>query len=149
MKQIKGLTIRLMREDDWASIIEVDRNITGKDRTPSWPQRASSHLRTYYPPLSFVAEVEGRVVGFILADIRGAEYALPLGGWIDSVGVDPEYQERGIGRKLIESCIEECHLKGIKARLMIKESDQHLQKFLVSIGFQRGEFTEFVKGFAG
>jgi ribosomal protein S18 acetylase RimI-like enzyme len=92
--------------------------------------------------------MEGKVVGFILADLRGAEYALPLGGWIDSVGVDPEYQGRGIGRKLIDSFIEECHVRGIKARSMVRDSDQHLQKLLLSLGFQRGEFIEFVKGFA-
>ena len=147
MKQIKELRIRQMTENDWEGILEIDKNITGKDRTPSWPQKVSSHLKTHSPSLSFVAEEEGRVVGFILADIRGAEYALPLAGWIDGVGVDPAYQGQGIGRKLIETCIEECHLNGIKARLMIKESDERFQKFLINLGFKRGEFVEFVKGF--
>ena len=148
MDQIKGLRIRQMTEDDWESVSEIDRKITGKDRTPSWPQKASSHLRTFSPSLSFVAEMEDKLVGFILADIRGAEYALPLAGWIDSVGVDPEYHRKGIGRKLIETCIEECHLNGIKARLMIRKSDELLKKYLCSIGFKQGELVEFVKGFS-
>ena len=148
MERIKGLKIRPMTENDWASIIKVDKSITGRDRTLSWPQKASSHLRTYHPSLSFVAEVEGNVVGFIMAAIRGAEYALPLAGWIDSVGVDPEYHRKGIGRKLIETCIEECHLNGIKARLMIRKSDELLKKYLCSIGFKQGELVEFVKGFS-
>ena len=147
MEQIKGLKIRQMTKDDWESILNIDAKITGKTRTPSWPQRASSHARTFSPSLSFVAEADGKVVGFILADVRGAEYALPLAGWIDSVGVDPEYQGHGIGQKLIEASIEECHINGIKARLMIKESDERFKKFLLSIGFRRGEFVEFVKGF--
>ena len=148
MEKTKGLNIRQMTEDDWESISEIDSKITGKDRTPSWPQKASSHLRTFSPSLSFVAEIDDKVVGFILADIRGAEYALPLAGWIDSVGVDPEYQRQGIGRKLIETSIEECHLNGIKARLMVRKSDELLQKFLFSLGFEQGELIEFVKGFS-
>jgi ribosomal protein S18 acetylase RimI-like enzyme len=148
MEQIKGLRIRQMTEDDWEIISEIDGKITGKDRTPSWPQKASSHIRTFSPSLSFVAEVEDKVVGFILADIRGAEYALPLAGWIDSVGVDPEHHGQGIGRKLIETSIEECHLNGIKTRLMFRKSDERLKKFLRSLGFEQGELVEFVKGFA-
>ena len=147
MEQINGLNIRAMVKNDWESILEIDSKITGKDRTSSWPQRASSHLKTYSPSLSFVAELEGRVVGFILVDIRGAEYALPLGGWIDSVAVDPEYHGQGIGRKLMNSCIEECHVEGLKVRLMIKESDELLKRFILPLGFKRGEFVEFVKGF--
>ncbi|MFC1823533.1 GNAT family N-acetyltransferase [Thermodesulfobacteriota bacterium] len=147
MEQVIGLRIRQMTEEDWESISEIDSNITGNPRSPTWPQRASSHLKTYSAEISFVAEVEGRVVGFILAGIRGAEYSLPLAGWIDIVGVDPEYHGQGIGRTLVEACFEECHLKGIKTRLMIKESDERLIKYLTSLGFQRGEFVEFVKGF--
>jgi len=147
MEQIEGLRIRQMTKNDWEGIVGIDAKITGKRRTPSWPQRVSSHTRTFSPSLSFVAEIDGKVVGFILADVRGAEYALPLAGWIDSVGVDPEYQGQGIGRKLIESSIEECHVHGIKARLMIKETDERLQNFLLSVGFRRGEYVEFVKGF--
>ena len=73
MEQINGVKIRQMTDQDWESISEIDRNITGNPRAPSWPQRASSHLKTYSPDISFVAEIEGRVVGFILAGIRGAE----------------------------------------------------------------------------
>jgi GNAT superfamily N-acetyltransferase len=139
------ITIRRVHEEDIPAIVDIDRKVVGQDRTPTWPQQASSHFRTYYPPLSYVAEVGGSVVGFILGDIRGAEYALPLSGWIDIVGVDREHHGQGIGHRLIETFIHECRSPGIKARPIIREGDTLLQDFLSQMGFHRGELMEFVQ----
>ena len=147
MESIQGLRIREMTDIDMAAMIEIDKKITGKDRISSWPQKVSSHFKTYYPPLSFVAEVEGRVVGFIIGVVMGAEYSLPLSGWINIIGVDPGYQGKGIGKMLAKSFIEACHKRGIKARLMVRQSDEPLKRMLQSLGFEQGELVDFVKGF--
>ena len=141
----QAMVVRRMTQDDIKKILEIDQKIVGKERAPSWPQRVSSHLETYYPALCYVAEQEGRVVGFILGDIRGAEYGLPLSAWIDIMGVDPVHQRQGIGRKLVETFIEECRRTGLKTRTMLREEDRRLQGFLHSLGFQRGQLVEFVK----
>lgn len=148
MDTVKGLTIRPMADSDMPAIVAIDKRITGKDRTASWPQKASSHFKTYYPPVSFVAEVDDRVVGFIIGVIMGAEYALPLSGWINIIGVDREYQGRGTGTMLLQSFVEACRQRGIKTRLMVRQKDERLQKLLLSRGFQQGDLVDFVKGFA-
>ncbi|MEW6033277.1 MAG: GNAT family N-acetyltransferase [Chloroflexota bacterium] len=145
MEQIPGLRIRNMTDGDMVSIVEIDRKIVGADR--DWPQRASSHFSTYHAPLSFIAEVEGKVVGFIIGDIRGAEYALPLSGWLDIMGVEPSYQGKGIGRKLMEAFVRGCRERGVKARVLFDEGNQRLKGFLTSAGFGRGNLVEFVRGF--
>lgn len=147
MEVIEGLIIRNLTDNDMAAIVEIDKKIVGKDRVPSWPQKASSHFKTYYPPLSFVAEVDKRVVGFIIGVVMGAEYALPLSGWINIIGVDPEYEGRGVGRMLLNASIRACHQRGIKARLMVRQKDERLKKMLLSLGFQQGDLVDFVKGF--
>jgi ribosomal protein S18 acetylase RimI-like enzyme len=134
-----------MTKEDLGQLIEIDKKITGRERTPTWPQKVSSHFETYDLSLCFVAEVEGSIRGFILGNIRGAEYGLPLGGWIDIMGIDPEYQGKGIGRMLANAFTEECQLRGIKARVMVRESDERLQKFLLRLGFKRGELINFDK----
>lgn len=146
MADTAQVRIRRMQEEDIPAILDIDNKIMGKDRSPSWPQRASSHFRTYYPPLSYVSEVEGRVVGFILGDVRGAEYALPLSGWIDIVGAAPEFQGQKVGKRLVEAFCEGCRSRGIKARALVRDGDQHLLRFLAAVGFQRWELVEFVRG---
>jgi len=73
METFEGLTIRMMSDGDMAAIVEIDKKIVGRARVASWPQKVSSHFKTYYPPLSFVAEVDNKVVGFIIGVIMGAE----------------------------------------------------------------------------
>ena len=147
MEPVEGLVIRFMTDRDLAALVTIDRKITGKDRMSSWPQKVSSHFNTYYPPLSFIAEVDHRVVGFIIGVIMGAEYGLPLSGWINIIGVDPDYQGRGIARRLTQSFIAACHNRGIKARLMVRRSDEQLKQMLLSLGFEQGDLVDFVKGF--
>ena len=147
MDSTEGINIREMTEKDLAALVRIDKLITGRDRASSWPQKVSSHFATYYPPLSFVAESEGRVIGFIIGVIMGAEYSLPLSGWINIIGVHPDYQGRGVGRMLTRAFIDECHHRGIKARLMVRRTDERLKNMLLSLGFQQGDLVDFVKGF--
>jgi ribosomal protein S18 acetylase RimI-like enzyme len=50
---------------------------------------------------SLVAELDGKVIGFIIGDASRWEYGVPENiGWIDTIGVDPEYQREGIAKIL-------------------------------------------------
>lgn len=137
--------IRKMTPEDVVEILAVDQKLAGKQRSPSWPQRVTRYLEMYYPPLCHVAEVSGHVVGFILGDIRGWEYALAPSGWIDIMGVDPEYQGQGVGRRLIQAFAGECQQRKMKTHIMVREADARLQRFLGVSGFHRGALIEFEK----
>lgn len=58
--------------------------------------------------LSFIAEEEGRVVGFILGTKRKFPYLdrglEPYRGWINVLFVDPSHWRKGIGTKLLTNC---------------------------------------------
>jgi GNAT superfamily N-acetyltransferase len=90
-----------------------------------------------------VAETEGQVVGFILGDVRGWEYGMPPGGWIDIMGVDPRFHRRGIGIKLIQAFVQEAKLQNMKTHIAIRRQDDDLQKFIRAGGFQPGQLIEF------
>jgi ribosomal protein S18 acetylase RimI-like enzyme len=52
-------------------------------------------------------EAEGRVAGFILGNASGWEYGVSnTVGWIDTIGVHPGYQQRGIARALLVEMID-------------------------------------------
>lgn len=145
MEDTSQVIVRHMNDNDLAAIVDIDNKIVGSERL--WRQRASSHFRIYHGPLSHVAEIEGKVIGFIMGDIRGAEYALPLSGYIDIIGVDPEHQGKGIGRKLLDAFVYECRDRGIKARGLLRDDEKRHQNFLMEAGFEKGGMVEYVKGF--
>ena len=130
------VTLRKMTGDDVRYIVDIDRRITGTDRATSWPQTVSRYLEMYYPPLCQVAETEGQVVGFILGDVRGWEYGMPPGGWIDIMGIDPRFHRRGIGIKLIQAFVQAAKLQNMKTHIAIRRQDDDLQKFIRAAGIE-------------
>ena len=135
--------IRRMTEADLRAVKEIDRLLVGEGRALSWPLRAEAEWAVYRPALSFVAELGDELVGFLLGDIRGAEYGTDIAGWIDMMGVAPVHQRQGIGRRLVEAFCSECQRNGVKPNVIIREDDQQLIGFWTSVGFRKGKLISF------
>jgi len=131
--------IRRMVEADLEAVKEIDRLLFGEERAASWPLSVEDELAFYRPALGFVAEVEGKVVGFLLGDIRRGRYGIGLSGWIDMIGVAPEYQRKGIARSLALAFWAECQQKHIRTNIIVREDDETLIRFCTSVGFRRGK----------
>jgi len=97
--------IRVLDESDLDAVVEIDKSVLGKERRAFWKRKIA--YAGIYPRPALVAEFEGKVVGFILGYVSGWEFGVPdTVGWIDTLGVDPAYQRRGIGRELFNALIE-------------------------------------------
>ena len=58
--------------------------------------------------------MDGRVVASILGNVSGWEYGLPENiGWIDSIGVDPAYQSKGIAQILMKEMLNNMKKVGL------------------------------------
>jgi ribosomal protein S18 acetylase RimI-like enzyme len=139
------IKIRKMTEADLPRVREIDELLVGEGRVLSWPLEVETEwtMSVYRPLVSFVAQLGDKTVGFLLGDIRGAEYGTDTGGWIDMMGIAPALQHRGIGRKLVEAFCEECQRSGLKPNLIIREDDERLMRFWTSVGFRRGKLVSF------
>ena len=130
------IRIRPLNELDIARIVSIDERLTGVYRPEVWERRIMYYLRRD-PEASQVAELGGKVVGFMLADIRGGEFGLEEpGGWIERFGVDPDFQGRSLGRKLFEAVVEHLKQQGAKTvRTLVEKNDSDLASFLRALGF--------------
>jgi len=135
--------IRRMTEADLDRIKDIDRALVGPDRALSWPLRVEAHWWVYRPMMNFVAEIGDEVVGFLLGDIRGAEYGVDTSGWIDMMGVVPKYQGREVGRMLVEAFCEECQKNEVRVRVVVREDDKRLISFWTSVGLKRGKLVSY------
>jgi N-acetylglutamate synthase-like GNAT family acetyltransferase len=75
---------------------------------------------------SFVAEMGGKVVGFVALEVYSAKLAE-----IRSLVVSIHCQGRGIGRRLVAACVERAREKGIFEVMAITSSEE----FFRSCGF--------------
>ncbi len=94
-----------------------------------WPLLDLIGVLTMPNVVRLKAMVDGKMVGFIAGDIRMAEKV----SWIATVGVLPEYRERGIGKKLMEAC--EAQLPTQAVRLCVRASNETAIQLYKHIGY--------------
>ncbi|MGH2379278.1 MAG: GNAT family N-acetyltransferase [Candidatus Limnocylindria bacterium] len=134
--------IRPLTELDIDAITRIDERITGRYRPEVWEQRVVYYIRRD-PDAPKVAERDGKVVGFMLGEVRGGEFGLeePT-GWIEFFGVDPEARGGGTGRRLTEALLDHFRSRGANvARTMVAERDVEIDKFLRAMGFAPAQLT--------
>ena len=148
------LSIRKMLRTDLSAVTVIDQRLFGKERFPTWPFSFEVYWREYSPDISLVADTGDRLAGFIVGcvvveehsrsvlNLRRSEKPRPVSrvGWIDMIGVLPDSQHSGVGRRLVESFCSECESMGIPVRAVTTEHDARLRRFLDSIGFKVREF---------
>jgi ribosomal protein S18 acetylase RimI-like enzyme len=136
------IRIRSLTELDVARIVAIDERLTGVYRPEVWERRIMYYLRRD-PDACQVAEMGGKVVGFMLSDLRGGEFGLEeTSGWIERFGVDPDFQGRSIGRRLFEAVVDHMKRQGATAmRTLVEQSDSDLALFLRAVGFQNAPLT--------
>lgn len=161
MTQDKGdVKIRRMVAGDLPKVNEIDRLLFGEERVPTWPFSFEAYWAVYRPKLSFVAELEGEIVGFLVGSIEKEERSqslfsrlhtvgpLPRGqqiGWVDMIGIRPGCQHRGIGHSLVEAFHDECKRNNATMRSVIRENDERLKNFVVALGFKKWEMAIYEK----
>lgn len=141
MERLKGLpVIRFMRADDCYQLADIDKKVTGRSRLGYWKFKAELAEKES-STVALVAEVEEKIVGFIIGDVSGWEYMVPESvGWINTIIVTPEYQRRGIGEMLVNEMVEHMKKSGIRSiYTFIYWRDFDLLRFFDSIGFNKGE----------
>jgi len=136
------ISVRSLSELDISRIVSIDERLSGVYRPEVWERRVVYYLRRD-PDACQVAEVNGKVVGFMLSDLRGGEFGLEeTTGWIERFGVDPDYQGRSLGRKLFEAVVAHLKLRGAaSARTLVDPKDKDLAAFLRAVGFHDAPMT--------
>jgi ribosomal protein S18 acetylase RimI-like enzyme len=146
MAQVKTqVKIRPMEPEDITDILEIDRKVRGKNRAVTYQDLMSGNLGGELN-LSFVAEIEGRVRGIILARYMYGGIPVTAGCLIQVLGVDPDYQGQGIASKLVDAVLEQSKSKGLKwVHIAVAEKDSALQSFFNRKGFRRSQIVDYEK----
>ncbi len=137
---MENVKIRTLRREDLDAIVEVERRVLGQVRKEYWERKLATVDRAA-SEASFIAEKEGAVVGFILADVSGWEFGVAdTSGWIETIGVAPEFQKKGLATALIQEAIKHFRSLGVKTiYTLVSWDDWDLLQFFRAMGFTRGD----------
>ena len=89
---------------------------------------------------TYVAIVEGQIVGFIILNMQGA-----FVGYIQSIGVAPEWRNRGIGRQLIAFAEERIFSQTPNVFVCVSSFNKEAQRLYKRLGYQViGELKDYL-----
>ncbi|HET7806415.1 MAG TPA: GNAT family N-acetyltransferase [Pseudolabrys sp.] len=131
------IPVRSMAEGDLRTLVRIDRRITKRDRAAYFERKLTEALTESDVRVSLVAELDGVPVGFIMARVDLGEFGrVETTAVIDTIGVDPDYRNRGVGRALISQLLANLGtLRVEKIRTEVDWQDHDLLAYLGRNGF--------------
>jgi ribosomal protein S18 acetylase RimI-like enzyme len=142
-----AIPVRCLRPEDRADVLRIDRKITGKDRSDYYEQKFDEALDESAVRVSLVAESEPRPVGFIMArvDFGGFGQTEPV-AVIDTLGVDPDFANQGIGKALLSQLLANlAALRVEKVETQVARENFDLLGFFYHCGFGPSQNLAFRK----
>ena len=141
------IAIRTAVAEDIPWIASLDEKTTGKAKHKYWQdlfahfQSSDSGRRAF-----LVAEQQGRLVGFIIGEVRAFEFGSEPCGWVFALNVDPDIRVHNVGTRLFETICETFARAGVdKVRTMLTRDNQLILAFFRSLGMMAGPFIQLEK----
>ena len=142
---MEKLRLRRLEAQDVTEISQILKAITEKQGTKDY-QRAVEEEVKRDDRVSFVAELNGKVVGFIITYILYGAFGVEKSAWIGLFGVDPKYMGRGVGERMahqVFDSLKKMDIKNIFSSVGWDSTD--LLSFFKSLGFDRSNFINLEK----
>jgi ribosomal protein S18 acetylase RimI-like enzyme len=127
------IKIRLMQADDFDAVVGIDEKVLKASRPEYYKLKFEKLFQSKdYLLASLVAEEkDGTVVGFVMGEIYIGEYGISKEkATLDTIGVDPDCQHKGIGKQLIDEFMD--HLRTLdvqKINTLVDWNDSKLIHF--------------------
>ena len=133
-----AVAVRSLTADDLAAIVKIDRASTGHARREYYETKVRSAMADAKLRTSLVAELDGHVVGFLLARVHYGEFGhAEAVAVIDSVGVDPAFRKSHVGQALLRQLLmnlSALHVERVET--MVDWTQMDLLGFLMRQGFR-------------
>ena len=126
------IKIRLMKAEDFDAVVAIDERILQTPRREYYEMKFEKLFKSKdYVPVSFVAEKEdGTTVGFVMGELYMGEYGIQEEATLDTIGVDPDYQNKGIGKRLLDEFVDHLRDLGVKKLYtLVNWNDSELIRF--------------------
>ena len=95
---------------------------------------------------SFVAEMDGRVVGYMIGSVLRGVFGIKNGAWLSMMGVAPQFMGQGIGERLADAFFAEAKARGLKhVYTSVRWDSTDLLSYFKRLGFDRSNFINLLK----
>jgi len=134
--------VRPVRRRDLEQVIAIDATVTGLEKRRYWRSVYRRYGEADQAGRNFlVAEGGGRVVGFVIGEVRDWEFGSPPCGWVFAIDVTPDSRMAGVGTRLLQTICANFRRAGVrKVRTLLARDNTLILSFFRSQGMMAGPF---------
>ena len=131
-------TIRALKPNDLARVVEIDSRIGGRARKQFFEKRLEAALADTTGFIAVATESGGILNGYAIARLQEGQFGIERKvAVLDVIGVDPEVQKQGQGSMLMDGIAARARKLGIREiRTQLDWHDKGLIGFFASQDFQ-------------
>jgi ribosomal protein S18 acetylase RimI-like enzyme len=142
---VDNVQIRNLQKNDADEISRIYAAITMKPVDPGFKRVVEEHSQRD-DEACFVAELNGKIVGFMISYILTAGFGMPKSAWIATLGVDPNFMGQDIGATLAEEILNYYKAQGVEnVYTSVRWDSTDLLSFFKTLGFDRSNFINLRK----
>ncbi len=139
------IKIRKLAIEDAEQISNIYSEITQKSAQIDFKRIIAQDARRG-EDACFVAELNGKIVGFMISYILNLGFGIEKSAWIATLGVNPEFMGQGIGERLSKEILQYYKKEGIKTvYTSVRWDSTDLLSFFKTLGFDRSNFINLRK----
>lgn len=129
--------VRTMNQHDLPEIVRIDCLAGGRPRPRYFEVMLYRSVQVTGLQISLVAELEGHLVGYLIASLYYGEYGLAEpSASIDAISVEPNARHKGVGHALMQQFRSNVAAVGVtKIRTEIEWDDFDLLGYFAKEGF--------------
>ncbi|MBN2122825.1 MAG: GNAT family N-acetyltransferase [Deltaproteobacteria bacterium] len=134
-----------MTKKDASQIARIDKAVTQAGAPDGYDRILDQEVgRGTYA--NFVAEMEGKVVGYMMCYITSGSFGVGRCAWIAMFGVYPKLMGQGIGKALAEEIFDYFKGQGVtEVFTTVRWDSTDLLSFFKTLGFDRSDFINLRK----
>jgi ribosomal protein S18 acetylase RimI-like enzyme len=135
-----AVIVRPVRRADLDQVIDIDATVTGLEKRKYWAAVYRRYGSGQQAERQFlVALANGRVIGFVIGEIRDWEFGSPPCGWVFAIDVDPGARLGGVGTKLLQAISDHFRRAVVgKLRTLLALDNTLIMSFFRSQGMMAG-----------
>jgi ribosomal protein S18 acetylase RimI-like enzyme len=140
-------SIRNALPEDFDAVIALDSESVKEEKPAYWQGIFDRYVSVRKDSGFFlVAETGGKIIGFIVSEVRAWEFGSPPCGWVFAIGVSPEKRELGVGQLMLDEICKRLQQAGVMTvRTMVDREDKLTLSFFRSQGLRTGRYIELEK----
>jgi len=142
---MENIRIRALEPTDADDIAQIYSSIIRQPVGSEFTSLIENHAQNTND-ICFVAEVDGRVIGFMISYILPFSFGIEKSAWIATLGVDPEFMGHRIGDTLAKKIFKRYQEMGIhRVYTSVPWNSVDVLSFFNHLEFERSSFINLTK----